>query len=237
MIEHLLHGSPVSSAGIELICAALGEIAARWPEGRPLRVLEIGADGGVTRRALDRLAQSGAAFRYVATSPDAEQAARLGFAVSAAPGASAACWRPGEPADDLGDGRFDIILAAHACARLRLDTAALSALRDLLAPGGLLIAVEPEPNPLWDLVFGRGSEWWRGADDGAGEFAAALRRGLARRAGDRRVRGYRRRRRCAAGRGRSRCSGDGRRATCNWPTHSADLSREPARTRRVCRSR
>ena len=104
MIEHLLHGSPVSSAGIELICAALGEIAARWPEGRTLRVLEIGADGGLTRRALDRLAQSGAAFRYAATSPDAEQAARLGFAVSAAPGASAACWRPGEPADALGDG-------------------------------------------------------------------------------------------------------------------------------------
>ena len=93
MIEHLLHGSPVSSAGIELICAVLGDIAARWPEGRPLRVLEIGADGGLTRRALDRLAQSGAAFRYAATSPDAEQAARLGFAVSAAPGASAACWR------------------------------------------------------------------------------------------------------------------------------------------------
>ena len=44
----------------------------------------------------------------------------------------------------------------------------LAALRDLLAPGGLMIAVEPEPNPLWDLVFGRGSEWWRGADAGAG---------------------------------------------------------------------
>ena len=104
MIEHLLHGSPVSSAGIELICAVLGDIAARWPEGRTLRVLEIGADGGLTRRALDRLAQSGTAFRYAATSPDAEQAARLGFAVSAAPGASAALLAPGEPADALDDG-------------------------------------------------------------------------------------------------------------------------------------
>ena len=95
MIEHLLHASPVSSAGIELICAALGEIAARWPEGRTLRVLEIGADGGMTRRALDRLAQSGAAFRYVATATDAEQVARLGSVVSATPEASAACWAAG----------------------------------------------------------------------------------------------------------------------------------------------
>ncbi len=168
MIEHLLHASPVSSAGIDLICAALGEIAARWPEGRTLRVLEIGADGGMTRRVLDRLAQSGAAFRYAATATDAEQVARLGSVVSATPEASAACWAPSEGADALGDGRFDLILAAHACARLRLDTQAFTALRDLLAPGGLLIAVEPDPNPLWDLVFGRAPEWWRGADAGAG---------------------------------------------------------------------
>ena len=39
MIEHLLQGSPVSAAGIELICTALAEIAAQWPQGQPLRVL------------------------------------------------------------------------------------------------------------------------------------------------------------------------------------------------------
>src|SRR4051794_25844389 len=117
--KHLLQASPVSSAGIGLICAALGDIAARWPEGRTLRVLEIGADGGMTRRALDRLAQSDVAFRYATTDPDAEQAARLASLVSAIPEASAARWGPGEPADALGDARFDIILAAHACARLR----------------------------------------------------------------------------------------------------------------------
>ncbi|HEV8679855.1 MAG TPA: zinc-binding dehydrogenase, partial [Stellaceae bacterium] len=177
MVEHLLHGSPVSAAGIDVISGALGEIAARWPQGRALRVLELGADGGATRRLLDQLAQSGVALAYRATNPDAEQAARLGSIVAAVAGASASCWSPRDPVDDLGDGRFDVIVSAHAGARLQLDEAALAQLRDLLAPGGLFIAVEPEPNPLWDVVFGRYAGWWQGAD-GAAE-ASPLRSGEA----------------------------------------------------------
>jgi len=167
MIEHLLHGSPVSGAGIDLACAVLGKIAAQWPKGRRLRVLEVGADGGATRRLIEHLAQSGVALAYRATNPDQEQAARLGFIVSAVAGASAGCWSPRDAADDLGDSRFDVILSVHACARLQLDTTALSQLRDLLAPGGLFIAVEPAPNPLWDLVFGRYAGWWQGGNDSA----------------------------------------------------------------------
>ena len=166
MVEHLLHGSPVSAAGIDLVGAALGEIAARWPRGRRLRVLEIGADGGATRRVLDRLAQSDVALAYRATSPDPEVAARLGFIVSAVAGASAGCWSPREAIDDGEDSRFDIILAVHACARLQLDAASLARVRGLLAPGGLFLAVDPEPNPLWDLVFGRYAGWWQGGSDG-----------------------------------------------------------------------
>ena len=58
-------------------------------------------------------------------------------------------------------------MSAHACARLQLDAAALTQLRDLLAPGGLFIAAEPAPNPLWDVVFGRYADWWQGGGDAA----------------------------------------------------------------------
>jgi phthiocerol/phenolphthiocerol synthesis type-I polyketide synthase C len=175
MVEHLLHGSPVSAAGIDLICVTLGRIAARWPKDRCLRVLEVGADGGATRRVLDHLAQSGVALAYRATNPDPEQAVRLGFIVSAVAGASAGCWPPRDTADELGDSRFDAIVSVHAGARMQLDTAALSQLRDLLVPGGLFIAVEPAPNPLWDLVFGRYGGWWQG--DGDSAAASPLRSG------------------------------------------------------------
>ncbi|HYU12149.1 MAG TPA: polyketide synthase dehydratase domain-containing protein, partial [Stellaceae bacterium] len=177
MVEHLLHASPVSAAGIDLICAAIGEIAAAWPDDRPLRVLELGATGGATRRVLEILAQSGVALRYRAANPDEEQAARLAFVVDAVPGASASCWSPGGENDDLGDSRFDVILSVQAGARLQIDAPALSQLHGLLIPGGLLLAVEPEPNPLWDIVFGRSLGWWQ--TDSQGGDGSPLRTGEA----------------------------------------------------------
>ena len=60
-----------------------------------------------------------------------------------------------------------MILSVQACTRLQVDAALLSQLHGLLTPGGLLLAVEPEPNPLWDLVFGRSLGWWQGDPRGA----------------------------------------------------------------------
>ena len=160
MVEHLLHASPVSSAGLDVVRAALSEIGKAWPSDRPLRVLEIGAEGAVTRRLLEGLAQTGVPLAYHATNPDPEQAGRLALAVKSQPGAGASCWSPAQALDDLGDSRFDVIVSAQAFARLQIEPDALARLRGLLAPGGLLVAAEPEPNPLWDLVFGRYLGWW-----------------------------------------------------------------------------
>src|SRR5258707_1519158 len=75
MIEHLLHGSPVSAAGIDLVCAALGEIAKGWPQGRRLRVLEIGGGGGAPPRPVRPLAPARVALRSPAPHPPPGQAA------------------------------------------------------------------------------------------------------------------------------------------------------------------
>ncbi len=161
MQEHLLQASPASAGGVALLCDALERIAAAWPQGRPLRIIEIGAGGGgATRRVLDRLLQSGVSATYLATSADPEQAARLSFVVEPFVGASACRWSPVDGTEALDGAAFDIVLAVNACARLRLDTAAIENLADVLAPGGLFLAVEPEPNALWDVVFGQAAEWW-----------------------------------------------------------------------------
>ena len=182
MIEHLRHGSPVSVAGIELIAAALGEIAAAWPSDRPLRVLEIGADGGATQLLIERLAPSGVALAYRASGRDPEAASRLGAVLAGVAGASVGCWPPREASDEAPDGSYDVVLSVHAGSRLAIDGRALEGLRGLLAPGGLFLAVEPAPNPLWDLVFGRFASWWesgggasplRSAQEWCSEFAAA----------------------------------------------------------------
>ena len=193
MIEHLLHGSPVSAAGIDLACEALGEIAARWPAGRPL----AGARDRRRRRRHPPAARSprpDPAPRSATPRrrPMPEQASRLGFAIAGAPGANASCWSPRDPADQFADSRFDVILAAHACARLQIDPAGLSGLRDLLAPGGVFLAVEPAPNPLWDVVFGRYAGWWQNGDGAARGVAAAFRGRLEQRSCRLRVCRYRR---------------------------------------------
>jgi NADPH:quinone reductase-like Zn-dependent oxidoreductase/NAD(P)-dependent dehydrogenase (short-subunit alcohol dehydrogenase family)/acyl carrier protein len=160
MVEHLLHGSPASSAGIKVVVDALAAIAAEWPRDRKLRVLELGADGGATRQLIERLARSGVAVAYTASTADPEQAAWLSALVSGYAGADACCWSAREDAEAPG-GPFDVILSAHAAARLQIDGPALTSVHDRLAPGGLFIAVEPAPNPLWDIVFGRHAGWWQ----------------------------------------------------------------------------
>jgi acyl transferase domain-containing protein/NADPH:quinone reductase-like Zn-dependent oxidoreductase/NAD(P)-dependent dehydrogenase (short-subunit alcohol dehydrogenase family)/acyl carrier protein len=162
MTEHLLHASPATAANLGLLCDALQEIAANWPRGRPLRILELGAiAGGATRRVLDRLAQSGAPFSYLATSDDPEQSARLSFLAESFDGVSARRWSPQDGPEALDHAGFDIILAVNACARLQFDANGFADLRELLAPNSIFVAVEPEPNPLWDMVFGQGPGWWR----------------------------------------------------------------------------
>ena len=168
MTEHLLHSSPASAASVGLLCDALQEIATNWPHGRQLRILELGAiGGGATRRVLDRLAQTGAALSYIATNGDAEQSARLSFLAESFDGVCARQWSPLDGTEALDQAGFDIILAVNACARLQLDANGFADLRKLLAPNGVFVAVEPEPNPLWDMVFGQSHEWWRAGSRGS----------------------------------------------------------------------
>jgi phthiocerol/phenolphthiocerol synthesis type-I polyketide synthase C len=163
MVEQLVQASPASASDTELLCDILAEAANLWPKSRPLRILELGSSvGSTTSRIVHRLARSGAAIAYTAACSEAEQAVpsrnlgdrQLGFAWCR--------WSPRDGIEALnGAKKFDIIVAVNSCSRLQLDLASLVTLRDLLVSGGLFLAVEPEPNPLWDLVFGQNASWWQ----------------------------------------------------------------------------
>ncbi len=159
-VDHLLQGSPASVAGIDLLCEALREIAEKWPKDRRLRILELGARGGATRRVIDRLAQSEVAVIYRATNADPDLVARLEVLGVDCPGFAACCWSPGEDSERLAGSSFDLIIAVNACARLQLDAALFGELADLLAPDGAFLAAEPGPNTFWDAVFGQIEGWW-----------------------------------------------------------------------------
>ena len=163
MVEQLLQASPASVAGLDSLCDALHEMATAWPADRPLRILEVGALSGTTRRILECLTSYRVALAYLATSPDPEQVERLSAVTQYFAGANASNWSPRNKSDALGETRFDVVLGVNACARLQVDAAALAEMRELLAPGGLLVAVDPEPNAFWDVVFGQAADWWSAA--------------------------------------------------------------------------
>ncbi|HXC13142.1 MAG TPA: SDR family NAD(P)-dependent oxidoreductase [Stellaceae bacterium] len=175
MVEHLLQASPASADGIALLSDTLRTIAGGWPAARPLRILEIGANSNVTRRLLQCLAQTPATVAYLATSADPEQIERLAAMTRTFVGASSYGWAPGEAGEAINNARFDVVVAANACARLHLNRGSVVELRDLLVPGGLFLAIEPEPNALWDTVFGQTADWW--LPDRSGGAVSPLRSG------------------------------------------------------------
>ncbi|HXP30307.1 MAG TPA: SDR family NAD(P)-dependent oxidoreductase [Stellaceae bacterium] len=138
LIEHFLYASPSGERAVAALCERVVSIATQWPADRPLRILEIGTGQGVlARRLLAALAPHPVAVSYAAMDPDGEAAAR-----------------------PLAAGH-DLIVSAYGLTRLQSGGDALARLGDALAPGGAILAVEPAPNALWDVVFGLDPAWWQ----------------------------------------------------------------------------
>jgi amino acid adenylation domain-containing protein/FkbM family methyltransferase len=159
-----------------------GEIARR--AGRPLRVLEIGAGtGGATAPVLAGLAaarrpdgEDGTAVEYLFTdvSPLFVERAKASFAGWWTKAGFAG--RPGvrcqvldveaDPrAQGLTPGSFDLVIAANVLHAARRLAPAIRHVRELLAPGGLLLLQEGTAALRWlDLTFGLTEGWWHFAD-------------------------------------------------------------------------
>ncbi len=160
LVDHFLHATPSGIRVGETLQRAVVSLAARWPEGRPLRILEIGASSGaLTRRLLDGLAGWQGTLRYVATDPDSDQVSRLSIRLQGIAGASATAWDPHGGPIDLGTS-FDVIVSANALTRLHADDGMIATLHRMLAPNGLIVVAEPQPNSVWDWIFGQDAAWW-----------------------------------------------------------------------------
>jgi phthiocerol/phenolphthiocerol synthesis type-I polyketide synthase C len=157
LVEQMLYNSASGRLASDTLRNAVRALAAQWPRGRPLRILEIGAGSGfLTRRLLDGLADWPGALTYVASDPSGEPPIRVASETSRVTFAAAQwnCQKDGEfPAGKLGKGRFDLIVSMYALTRGRIGESGIGQLHKALAPGGLLISVEPEPNGVWRSIF------------------------------------------------------------------------------------
>ncbi len=145
----------------ETVAAAVKEVP---PDAR-LRILEIGAGtGGTTVPVLSRLANRHVEYHFTDVSTFFLAEARDRFRAQSNVRFSALDIES-DPVAQIGAEPFDIVLAAnvlHATADLRRS---LKHIRQVLAPGGLVMLLEATRKIAWaDLIFGMTEGWWRFAD-------------------------------------------------------------------------
>lgn len=163
-VEKLTERSPAARAYNALVKRAV-ESAVGPIEGRPLRVLEIGAGtGGTTASVLPAL-PAHAEYCFTDVSPLFLSRAEEKFAAYPFVRYRLLDIESGPAVQGFGSHEFDIVIAAnvlHATSDLR---ATLANIRRLLAPSGQLILLEGTESQRWvDLTFGLTEGWWKFTD-------------------------------------------------------------------------
>ncbi len=170
----LYRESPAMRAMNLMVADGVRAAVAGLPEGRPLRVIEIGAGtGATTSAALDVLPSDRTEFAFTDIStgffPDAERA----FGECGVDLAFLALDIERDPADQgFALHGYDLVIAANVLPATRDLGETLAHCRRLLAPSGLLVAVEETVPKLWlDLTFGLLPGWWRFRDAYRSDYA------------------------------------------------------------------
>jgi acyl transferase domain-containing protein len=163
LAESLYRDTPEARAWNQLLRDAVNTAAAALPAAQRLRVLEVGGGtGGTTAWVAPSLPADRCDYLFTDVGPSLVMQAREKFATHRFMTFRTFDLEQGPAVQGLDGQRFDIILASnvvHATADLRQT---LSHLRELLAPGGVLLMLEVAGLERWiDITFGLTEGWWR----------------------------------------------------------------------------
>ena len=155
-----------TSHWLAAIAAAVDATARSLPEGRGLRILEIGAGtGGLASQVLPLLERGLHSYTFSDVSAAFFSAAQQKLA--AFPEVEFKIFDLEKPGveQELEAASFDFIIGTNVLHAVSDVRAALRNLHDLLAPGGSLIFMDTATPQLWtETVFGLTSGWWRFTD-------------------------------------------------------------------------
>jgi acyl transferase domain-containing protein/SAM-dependent methyltransferase/acyl carrier protein/NADP-dependent 3-hydroxy acid dehydrogenase YdfG len=158
--------SPMSRVPNGLVRELVRATIETLPEGRVLRILEIGAGtGGTTAHLLPLLKEVPCEYVFSDVSRLFLEGAREKF--SDFPFLRFVLLDVEHPPEAQGfaSQQFDLIIAANVLHATRDLRQTLGHVRNLLVPGGLLALMEGYQVTRWiDLVFGLTEGWWRFAD-------------------------------------------------------------------------
>ncbi len=159
--------APVARAANRMLVEAVQALVAALPEGRRLRVIEVGAGtGSATASVLPELPEGRFDYTYTDISAGffAEAEARFGD------GGGSIQYRSLDiEKDPIAQGfeshGYDLLIASNVLHATRYLEETLANCRALLAPSGHLVALENLRGLGWmDLTFGQLDGWWRFAD-------------------------------------------------------------------------
>ena len=156
----------ITSPWLAAIGSAVEEAARQLPEGRGLRILEIGAGtGGLASQVLPLLERGLHSYVFSDVSAAFFPSARQKLA--AFPEVEFKNFDLEKSGAEQGfePGSFDIIVGTNVVHAVSDVRGALGHINDLLAPGGSLLFVDVATPHLWlNAVFGLTSGWWRFTD-------------------------------------------------------------------------
>ncbi|MET9803415.1 SDR family NAD(P)-dependent oxidoreductase [Streptomyces sp. NPDC006368] len=143
----------------------LSDILRAWPEGRPLRILEVGAGtGSFTQHLLPVLPAHLTSYVYSDISPAFFPRAKARFADYDFVTYRTVDLNTDLDEQDLTPGSFDLVVASNVLHATRDVHAALTRIAQLLAPGGHLMAVESHDEDILGPCFGLLEEFWSFTD-------------------------------------------------------------------------
>ena len=150
-----------------LAAEAVASFCDTIPTGRPVRVLEVGAGtGGTTSALLAALPAGRTEYSFTDVSDFFFDRARERFADQASMTFGRLDMDQDLRTQGYRPGSVDVVVAANAVHASVDVRAALCRLRDLLAPGGVLILVESTTHFAWfDMTTGLIEGWQHFADD------------------------------------------------------------------------
>ncbi|KAB7846951.1 type I polyketide synthase [Streptomyces mobaraensis] len=164
-LEQLYDTGVIGRFHNRLAQALLRVVVERWPDDRPLRVLEVGAGtGGTTAALLPLLPPERTRYVFTDVSPAFLTRAEHRFAAYDFLTFRTLDLDADPAAQGLPEGGFDVVVAANALHTARSVEAAVRNVAALAAPNGLLLAVESHDPYVLAPLFGALDTFWDRTD-------------------------------------------------------------------------